>query len=74
MSPKAVACEEKTRLLRVYEFAVFDYNRALTFLHRHSGISLKQDYDELQASGEKARQLAEQARAALAAHTIEHEC
>ncbi len=74
MSPAAIACEEKTRLLRVYEFAVFDYNRALTFLHRHSGISIKREYEELQAAAEKARQLAEQARAALAAHTIEHEC
>jgi len=74
MSPAAVACEEKTRLLRVHEFAVFDYNRALTFLHRRSGISFKQDSNELQASAEKARQVAEQARAALAAHTIEHEC
>ena len=26
MSPAAIAREEKTRLLRVYEFAVFDYN------------------------------------------------
>jgi hypothetical protein len=74
MSPAPVACEEKSRLLRVYEFAVFDYNRALTLLHRHSGISFKQDYDELQASAEKARQRAEQTRAALGAHTIEHEC
>jgi hypothetical protein len=74
MSPAAVGCEEKTRLLRVYEFAVFDYNRALTLLHRHPAISFKQEYDQLQGSAEKARQLAEQARAALAAHTIEHEC
>ena len=74
MSPAAVACEKKTRLLRVYEFAVFDYNRALTLLDRQSAILFKRDYDELRASAEKARQLAEQARAALATHTIEHEC
>jgi hypothetical protein len=74
MSPAAVACEKKTRLLRVYEFAVFDYNRALTLLDRQSAILFKRDYDELRASSEKARQLAEQARAALAAHSIEHGC
>jgi|HubBroStandDraft_4_1064222.scaffolds.fasta_scaffold749087_2 hypothetical protein len=74
MSPAPVACEAKARLLRAYEFAVFDYNRALTFLDRHSGISFKRESEELQASAEKARQLAEQARAALATHTIEHEC
>ena len=74
MSPAAVACDEKTRLLRAYEFAVFEYNRVLASLHRQSGVSFKRDYDELRASAEKARQLAEQARVALATHTIEHGC
>jgi hypothetical protein len=68
------ACEEKTLLSRVYSFAASDYGRAVMVLHERVGKLTKRDYEDIRSFSDKARETAEQARAALDKHTAEHGC
>jgi hypothetical protein len=70
----APACEEKSRLLRVYSFATSDYNRAVQVLQRRLGTISKEEYQKLRAFTERSRELAEQTRLALERHSDEHDC
>jgi len=70
----APACEDKDRLVRTYSFAASDYGRAVMVLHERTGKLSRQDYQDIRAFAETARQRAEDARAALDKHTAEHGC
>jgi hypothetical protein len=74
MTAAASACTEKSRLARVWSFAMQDYLRAVMVLHERLGVMPRQDYQEIRAYAEKTRLLAEQTRAALEKHTAEHGC
>jgi|HubBroStandDraft_1064217.scaffolds.fasta_scaffold1742697_1 hypothetical protein len=67
-------CEEKIRLLRDYSFALSDYERVSKLLNERTGVMAKEDYDGIRVFAEKARELAEQARATLDRHTAQHCC
>jgi hypothetical protein len=68
------SCEEKDRLLRTYSFASADHTRAVSLLNARTGVMSKEDYEAIRQYEEKARQVKEQARAALELHTCEHGC
>ena len=74
MSPAPASCEEKTRLLHDHSIARSDYRRALMLLREQSGVMSKRDYDAIRVFAEKARELADQARAALDKHIADHGC
>jgi hypothetical protein len=58
----------------VYSFATADYSRAVLVLHERSGVMTRQEYLDIRAFAEKARDLEGQARAALDRHAAEHGC
>lgn len=68
------ACEEKTRLLRMYSFATSDYNRAVLVMHERVGVMSRRQYERIRAYAEKTRLAAQGAHAALEKHTAEHGC
>jgi hypothetical protein len=61
-------------LVRVYSFAVDDYNEAVMVLREHSGRMSKREYQTIHAVIERTRTLVERARAGLNKHTAKHGC
>ncbi len=70
-----MACDEKSRLIRDYSFALSDYERAGRLLHERSGVMSKEDYKEIGMFAEKGqRENVRVARVALDEHTASHGC
>lgn len=67
-------CEEKRRLVAVYEAATQAYFRSMNDLRAKMGTSPKHEYDKLFKATEEAHARSEEARAALLKHVREHKC
>jgi hypothetical protein len=69
-----VSCEEKARLAREYDAAMFPFSEAVKELHRRIGTSAKEEYTRLERTSTEARAQSEQARLALEQHIAVHRC
>ena len=67
-------CEQKERLVDLYNATVAVYSKAVADIHQTRGKTSKAEYGRLQALAEEARATAESARLALEWHTLEHDC
>ncbi|HWE49697.1 MAG TPA: hypothetical protein VG273_07915 [Bryobacteraceae bacterium] len=74
MAVADAGCEEKARFLRAYSFSVSDYNRAVMLLQERSGVMSREEYEKLRTFVENTRELVENCRMALEAHTADHGC
>lgn len=74
-APRAVACEEKARLIRENEVAIDDYFQAtMRELDRKRATSQKTDYVQLAEAVFNAKRFAERAHLRLQRHIAEHGC
>jgi hypothetical protein len=69
-----VNCEEKERLAREYEAAMFNFSIGVTELRGKAGTSSKGEYERLNRAANEARLKSEQARLALEEHIAAHRC
>jgi RNase P subunit RPR2 len=67
-------CEEKQRLLEVYETTETAHSERLTTLTRQAGTVSRADYEALKKALDQARMESERARIALDAHVSSHSC
>ena len=67
-------CSQKDSLLRKYQFAVGDHNRAMKVLEAKKGVLKKSDYVSIRGAADHYRSLSEQARDELDRHIGEHGC
>jgi len=67
-------CDEKQRLLKVYEAATSQFSQAVTAWHSKLGISAQEEYKKLRRTAEEARVESERARQALERHISSHGC
>jgi hypothetical protein len=75
MSTAAVSiCRTRVRLRRARSLALSAYARAAKLLRERSSVVSKQDYERILHYAEKTQQLAEQVRADLDKHLLEHGC
>jgi hypothetical protein len=65
-------CEEKLRLLRVYDQAATLFSDRVNKLSRDVGEASRADYNTMLTSAEKARLSAQSARLALDQHAMTH--
>jgi hypothetical protein len=69
-----VTCEEKSRLVGLYEEATGHFLEALKELRRKMGTSPKGEYERLDRAANEARVKSEQARLAVEQHVAAHRC
>ena len=69
-----MSCEEKLKLLTIYQSAVTRYQAAAEDLDLTRGKVSKTEYDRLFAACDTARMASESARKALERHRREHDC
>ena len=69
-----MTCEEKGRLLRLYDDATLAFSNAVQELRRKIGTSPKDEYERLERISSEARVKSEQARLALEQHVARHRC
>jgi len=67
-------CEEKAKLVAVYETAAKTFANSIGELQRRIGTSSKAEYEELHRTIDIARLKSEQARLALEQHVATHDC
>jgi hypothetical protein len=69
-----MACDEKARLVKLYEFATTGFAEAVTELRRKMGTVPKSEYESLSRAADEARLKSETARLAVERHEAEHGC
>ena len=67
-------CEEKLRLLRVYDQSATQFAERVNTLNRDVGETSEAEYETLLMAVERARLTAEAARLALDQHVMTHRC
>ena len=67
-------CEEKRRLLEIYQRVTTTYAAAVTKLHVNMGTSSKADYDDVYRSTESLHADVTRAQGQLNSHVGEHRC
>ena len=72
--PTPMSCEEKARLVRLYNVATVGFSAAVKELNRRIGTSPKEEYERLTRISNEARVQSEQARLALERHIADHGC
>jgi hypothetical protein len=68
------ACSVKLRLMHLYDAALAEYSRTVSFLYQRMGTLTKRDYHEISDFTEVARLRSEKARQDLENHASEHGC
>ena len=68
------ACSVKVRLMHLYDAALAEYSRTVSFLYQRMGTLSKRDYHEISDFTEVARLRSEKARQELENHTLDHGC
>ncbi len=74
MVTENVVCDEKAKLLELYQLAAGAYSEAVAQLHRNIGTSSKADYDALYRMTEALRRDALEAQGNLEKHVDRHHC
>ena len=67
-------CDDKVRLLRVYDQAAHQFSEQVNLLTRDVGKLSKSEYEMMLLAVERARLGAEAARLALDQHVMTHRC
>jgi hypothetical protein len=70
----APECPTKVQLTEQYVAAMVEYARTVGLLRSRLGKMRRDEYEQVRASGERAREQSEECRAALERHVEEHGC
>ena len=69
-----MSCVERDRIVERYKIAESDYIRVIMVLQSESSVMPKPEYRRLKEYTDKARLIAEDARAELDSHLARHAC
>jgi hypothetical protein len=67
-------CEERERLLTVYDKASSELSDAVSALRKNEGVTGKDEYEALCRASEDAHMRTEQAKLAFERHQQDHKC
>ena len=70
----AGVCDEKRRLLQLYDAHTMTFATAVATLNQHIGTVSQHQFGELRRAVEEARLTSEHARLALEQHVAQHGC
>jgi hypothetical protein len=74
LQPSKLICEEKQKLVAVYQEVTEQYSVAVQQLRQQAGTLPKADYDALYQRTEALHEDVDAARLKLQAHVLEHSC